>query len=99
MKREAVEAVIYGCMKGLDGRITDCKLEMHAKCFHETQKSFILDPCSRQSAGKNGFDKLKSCCHHNVGDLCVHTDGAWLKKKKYFHRKDMVTIQMCASFV
>ena len=30
MKRGAVEEVIYGCIRGLDGRIQDCKLGMHA---------------------------------------------------------------------
>ena len=89
MKRGAVEAVIYGCIRGLDGRIPDCKLGMHAKCFHDIQKSIILDPCIRQSTGNNGLDRLKSCCHHSLKDLCVITDGAWWKKKKYSHRKDI----------
>ena len=38
MKRGAVEEVIYGCTRGLDGRIPDCKLGMHAKCFNEIKK-------------------------------------------------------------
>ena len=42
MKRGAVETVIYGCIKGLDGRISDCKLAMHAECFHEVQKASFL---------------------------------------------------------
>ena len=89
MKRGAVEAVIYGCKRDLDGKISDCKLGMHAMCFHDLPKSIILDPCSRQSTGKNGLDRLKSCCYHRIKDLCVITDGACWKKKKYFCRKDI----------
>ena len=59
----------------------------HARCFHDIQKSIILDPCSSQSAGNNGLDRLKSFCHHNLKDLCVITDGAWWKKKKHSHKK------------
>ena len=52
MKRGAAEAVIYGCIRGLNGTIPDCKLGMHTNCFNEIQQSMILDPCSRQSTGK-----------------------------------------------
>ena len=30
--------VLYGCKRGLDGRITDCKLAMHDKCHDELRK-------------------------------------------------------------
>ena len=42
MKKEAVEEVIYGCIRGLDGRALDCKLAMHANCFIEIQKKWFL---------------------------------------------------------
>ena len=31
----SMKEVIYGCIKGLDGRMPDWKLGMHAKCFNE----------------------------------------------------------------
>ena len=31
---EAVEEVIYGCVKGLDERISDCNLAMNNNCFN-----------------------------------------------------------------
>ena len=81
--------VIYGCISGLDGRITDCKLGMHSKCFDEIEKSMIHDVGSRHNNGRNQLQMLKSCCHHNLRDLCVHTDGAWWKMKKCSHQKDI----------
>ena len=84
-----MKKVIYGCIKGLDGRIPDCKLGMHAKCFNEIKKSMILDPCCRQNGVNNRFERLKSCCHHSLRDLCVYTDCAWWKLKKYCHQKDI----------
>ena len=92
MKRGGIEAVTYGCIRSLDGRIPNCKLGMHAKCFLDIQKSIILDPCNRQSTGKKGLDRLKSCCHHSLKDLCAITDGAWWKarkEKKYSDQKDI----------
>ena len=68
-----MKKVIYGCIKGLDGRIPDCKLGMHAKCFNEIQKSMILDPCSKHNGVNNRLDRLKSCWHHSLRDLCLHT--------------------------
>ena len=89
IKRGAVEAVSYCCIRGFYGRIPDCKLWMHAKCFHDIQKSIVLDPCSRQSTGNNGLVRCKSCCHHSLKDLCLITDSACWKKKKYSHQKDI----------
>ena len=48
-----MKEVIHGCINGLDGRITECKLGMHAKCFDEIQRSMIIDPCSRQNGVNN----------------------------------------------
>ena len=86
MKRDAIEAVTYGCIRDLDGRISDCKLGMNAKCFHDKQISIILDPCRRQPTENNGLDRLKNCCNHSVRDVYAITDGAWRKKKKYFQQ-------------
>ena len=43
----------------------------------------IYDIGSRHNSGSNQFKMLKSCCHHSLRDLCVHTGGAWWKMKKY----------------
>ena len=77
MKRESAEAVIYGCIRGLDGTIKDCKLRMHAKCFHDKQQSIINDIGSRHNSCSNRVKMLKSCCHQKLTDLYVHTDDAW----------------------
>ena len=45
--------VIYGCARGLDGRILDCKLSMHANCFHEMRKNMIHDLGSRHDGVTN----------------------------------------------
>ena len=71
--------------KGLKWENTYWKLAMHANCFDKIQKSMIHDLGSRHNGGSNRFDRLKSCCHHSLRDLCVHTDGAWWKLKKYCH--------------
>ena len=42
MNSGAVEVVIYGCIRGLDGRIPDCKLRIHANCFHDIQEGPFL---------------------------------------------------------
>ena len=85
----SVKEVIYGCIRGLDGGKTDCKLGMHDKCFGEIQKSMIHDIGSRHNSGSNWLEMLKSCCHHSLRHLCVHTYGAWWKMKKYCCQKDI----------
>ena len=89
MKGGTVEEVIYGCIIGLDGRIPDCMLAMHANCFDEIQKSMIHNLCNRHNGHSNRFDVLKSCCHDSLWDVCVHTDGAWWKLNNYCHQKDV----------
>ena len=86
----SVKEVIYSCTRGLDGRISDCKLGMHSKCFDEIQRSLIHDVGSGHSSSSNQLKKLKSCCHHSLKDMHVHTDGAWWKMTKYYHQKDIV---------
>ena len=43
---------------------------------------------SKHDRARNGrhltiLGRLKMCFHHNLRELCVHTDGAWWKLKKY----------------
>ena len=88
-----MKEVFYGCIIGLDGRIPDCKLAMHANCYNEIQKSMIHDIGSMHNSGSNRLERLKSCCHYSLRDLCVYTDGAWWKLKTYFHQKDIGNYQ------
>ena len=81
MKGGIVEEAIYGYKKGLDERISDCKLAMHANCFDKMQKSMIHDNSSSHNGNRkrlalSPFNKLKSYCHHSLRDLCIQTDGA-----------------------
>ena len=41
-ERGAVEGIICGCVRGLDGIIPDCKLAMHANCFNEIGKEWFI---------------------------------------------------------
>ena len=84
-KGGALEQVIYGCVRGFIGRIPDCKHAMNANCFNEIWKSMIHDLGSRHNGVGNRLDRLKSCCHHSLRDLCVQSDGAWW----YCHKKDI----------
>ena len=82
------------CIMSIDGYISDCKLAMCASCFDEIKKNMIYHLCSRHNGERNrsdatSFDKCESCCHHSLRDMCVQTDGAWWKLKKYCHRKDI----------
>ena len=43
MKWGAVEEDIHGCVRGLDRKIPNCKLAMHANGFDEILKSMIHD--------------------------------------------------------
>ena len=68
--------------KWLARKNLDCKLAIYVNCFNEIQKNMIHDLGSRHSGVRNGsdvssLDKLKSCYHHSLRDMCVHTDGAW----------------------
>ena len=73
-----MKKVIHGCIRGLYGRMSDCKLGMHAKCFDEIQQSMIHDVRSRHNSGSNQIKTLKRCCHHSLRDLCLPTDDdAW----------------------
>ena len=42
-----VEEVIY--VRGLDGKISDCKLAIHANCFNEIKKNMIHDLGSKHN--------------------------------------------------
>ena len=67
MKGWAVKEVIYGCIRGLDGRTPGCKLGMHTKCFDKIQKSMILDPCR----GQNGGSKDSEAVAITALEICV----------------------------
>ena len=54
--------------------------------FHGHTKCTIHD---LGNDGKNKLDTLKSCCHHSLKDLCVQTDGAWWKLKRYCSKLDI----------
>ena len=91
---EVIEGVVYGCIKVLDGRIPDCKFDMHAKYFNEIRKNMLHNHDSKHDNVRNGrsvitLDKVKRCCHHRLRDLCAHTDGAWWKLKKYCTHEDI----------
>ena len=81
MKGAFGKEVIYGGVRGLDKRISDCKLAIHANCFYEIQKNMIHDLGSIHNGVRNrsnviSLKRLKSCCHYSLQDLCVHTNGA-----------------------
>ena len=40
-------------------------------------------------SSSNRLNRLKSCCHYSLRDLCVHTDGAWWKLENYFIQKNV----------
>ena len=89
-----MDEVIYSCVRGLDGHVCYCKLAMHANCFDEMRKSMFHDYGSMQNCMRNRsnivfFDRLNSCCQHNVRGLCIKTDGAWWKWKKCCHQKSI----------
>ena len=77
--------VLCECKRGLNGKICDCKLSIHAKCVDELRK---MDGVIRKVRNRraeiisNGtimihLDEQEMCCHHSLKDLQVHTDGAW----------------------
>ena len=85
-----IDELIFGYIRGLDGKIPDCNLAVHANCFDKIRKNMLYNLDSMHDDASNGisvtiWDRLKSCCHHNLRDLGVHTDGAWWKLKKIFH--------------
>ena len=77
--------VFYGCNMVLDGRLHDCKLAIHAKCFDELPKINDSARNVRNRRNENiGTDTImvlqdeqRMCCHHSLKDLQVHTDGIW----------------------
>ena len=43
MKRVVVDEVIYGYVRGFNGRIPDCNLAIHANCFNERRKNMLYN--------------------------------------------------------
>ena len=65
-------------------------LESMPSVFRMFKKaSFLILVAGSLLETTDGWDRLKSCCHHSLKDLCVHTDSAWQKKKNYSHWKDI----------
>ena len=83
-----VEEVIYGCIGGLDGRISDCKLAMHANCFDQIRKNMMNNIGNNHDSTRKGrhvsiLNRLKWCCQHSMRDVYIQPNGAWWKLKKY----------------
>ena len=82
---QITDKVLYGCKIVLDGRLHDCKLAIHAKCFDEHTK--INDSVRNVRNRRNENisigtimilqDEQRICCHHSLKDLQVHADGKW----------------------
>ena len=72
---------------------------------NEIRKNMLFNFGSKHDSASNGrsvttLDKLKSCCHHSLRDLFVHTDGALLEiEKNIAPMITWITIQMDVSFV
>ena len=83
--------VLYECKRGLDGRISDCELAIHAKCYDELRKmdDSVKNVRNRRNESNNNntmmtlLDEQNTCCHHSLKHLQVHTNGAYWKFKKY----------------
>ena len=66
--------VLYGCKRGLDGRISDCKLIIHDKCFDELRKMDDSVRKVKNIRNKNIHNgtlmtllyELKMCYHHSL---------------------------------
>ena len=80
---------VLSCKHRLNRRIYDCKFIMLYSCFNQMRKNIIIySLCNRQDCGTNGIcvtalDRLKSCCHHSLKDMCIHTVDAWKKLDKH----------------
>ena len=99
MKRGAVEAVIYGCIRSLDGKTPDCKLGMHSRCFDKIQKTsfFILVAGNLLETMNWTGSKAVAII---ASKICVFTQMMHGGQRKYIPTKKMlVTIQMGVSFV
>ena len=67
-----MKEVIYGCKRGLDGRISDCKLGMHAKCFSKYKKALFM---------MLGADKIVAA----INEKCSKADAIIASKICVFH--------------
>ena len=83
--------VLIECKRGLDCRISNCKLGMHAKCYDElrTIDDKVKNVRNRRNESlHNGtmiihLDEQKLGFHYSLNGLQVHIDGAWYKLKMY----------------
>ena len=94
----AVEAVIYGCIRGLGGRIPDCNLGMHVKCFHEIQKASFLILVAGSLQETMDLTGSKAIAI-TASTICVFTQMVYGgRRKSIATKKTLVTIQMGVSF-
>ena len=54
MKGVVLKEVVHGCVRGLDGRIFDCKLAMHSNYFDEIMKNMLYNFGSKHDSVRNG---------------------------------------------
>ena len=87
MKSGAVKEVIYGCIRGLDGRIPECKLGMHANWFNEIKKEWFMILGTGTMVVVIDWTDSKSIAITAL-EIWVCT-SAWWKLKKYCHQKDI----------
>ena len=69
---------------------------MLANYFDQIRKNMTYNLGSRHNSATNrpamtSLYRLKRCCHHSLSYLCVYTDGAWWKLKKYCCHKDIAS--------
>ena len=93
----AMREVIYECIRGLDGRIPDCKLTMHANYLNKKAWFMIL--------GAGIMVRTINWIGSNTVaitalDICVFTHMVHGGRRKCIAtKKTLVTIQMGVSFV
>ena len=54
---------------------------LHSNQFDGIRKNMMYKYGSKHDSARNGrnvpvLERLQSCCHHSLTDLCVDTDGA-----------------------
>ena len=92
-KRGVIKDVIYGCVKWFAWKKIGLQAGKKCKLFKWNTKkhdSWSWQHSSmRCGSDVSSLDRLKSCCHHSLRDMCVHTDGAWWKLKEYCTHGDI----------
>ena len=101
MKRAAVKEVIYGFIRGLDGKIPYCKCRMHASCFNETQKTWFMLVGAGIMMGEIDCTGSKAVAITAL-EICVLTQmvhgGSWKilpSKRHWYVRKSPIGKYYC----